>query len=272
MGIKSFFLKLFGRKKVKLGLALGCGGAKGLALIGALRAFEEEGIKFDVVTGSSIGSVVGGMYAAGISSHEMLDYLKEYDLSNPKSLIMLKLKGYTTERLLSDITGGRTFDELDIPYSAIAADLDNGEEVDIVEGSVARAMCASCAIPPVFSAVTINGRRLVDGGYVNAVPASVARSLGADVVIGINLCSDDFNTEAKAALDKSYKFNNVAFKDRVKSGRENSDYFLEPDLNGYSTYAIGSFDPMYVIGYECAKEHMPEILKLLKKKKVKVNV
>ncbi len=268
MKLREFFAKLFGRKKKKLGLALGCGGAKGLALIGVLKAFEEENIKFDVVAGSSIGSVVGGMYASGVTPGEMLDYLKEYNLSDPKSLIMLKLKGYTVEKLLSHITGGRHFDELSIPYSAVAADMNTGEEVDITDGLVARAMCASSAIPPVFSPVVIGGRSLVDGGYVNAVPASVCKKLGADVVIGVNLCSEDYNSAAKAALDKSYKQNGIALIDRVKSGRENSDFFLEPDLSGYSGFSISAFDPMYVIGYRSAKAKMPEIINMLVKKKV----
>ena len=226
MKLREFFAKLFGRKKKKLGLALGCGGAKGLALIGVLKAFEEENVKFDVVAGSSIGSVVGGMYASGVTPGEMLDYLKEYNLSDPKSLIMLKLKGYTVEKLLSHITGGRHFDELSIPYSAVA------------------------------------------GGYVNAVPASVCRKLGADVVIGVNLCSEDYNSAAKAALDKSYKQNGIALIDRVRSGRENSDFFLELDLSGYSGFSISAFDPMYVIGYRSAKAKMPEIINMLVKNKV----
>lgn len=270
MGIADFFKKFFKKKKPKLGVALGCGGAKGLALIGVMKAFEEAGITFDVAVGSSIGSVVSGMYAAGISPEEMLSYLKEYRLSDPKSLVMLKLKGYTVERLLSDITGGRSFDELKIPYSAVCADLDSGEEVDLTMGDVAKAMRASCAILPVFSPVEINGKRLIDGGYVNAVPASVARRLGADVVIGVNLCSDDFNTESKISLDKSYKVNGIKLQDRVKSGKENSDYFLKPELDSYSTYDIGAFDSMYRIGYENAKKAIPEIIEVLKKKGIKV--
>lgn len=268
MKLIDFLKNLFKRKKKTLALALGCGGAKGFAIIGVLKAFEEENIKFDIVAGSSIGSVIGGMYASGVTIGEMLDYIKEYNLTDPKSLLLLKLKGYTVEKLLSHITGGKSFDELLIPFAAVATDIKTGEEVDITDGLVARAMCASSAIPPVFSPVSICGRSLVDGGFVNAVPSSVCKKLGADVVIGVNLCSEDYNSVSKASLDKFYKQNGVKLMNTVKSGRENSDFFIEPDLHRFTGYSILNSNEMFDIGYRTAKAYMNEIVNMLIKKKV----
>ena len=92
-------------KKLKLGIALGSGGAKGMAEIGVLRAFEEENIKFDVVAGSSIGSIVGGMYARGFSTANMTSFLKELEITDPQRLIMYKLQGMTVCKLLDNMLG-----------------------------------------------------------------------------------------------------------------------------------------------------------------------
>ena len=108
--ITDFFKRIFNKTTPKkLGLALGSGGAKGMAHIGAIRAFDEEGISFDVVTGTSIGSIVGGMYAAGFSSAAMLKYVSELELLSVQTLIKMKLAGKTTEKLLDEIMGGATF-------------------------------------------------------------------------------------------------------------------------------------------------------------------
>ena len=253
----------------KLGLALGSGGAKGMAHIGILRAFEEEDINFDIVTGCSIGSIVGGLYARGFSTANMLNSLKELKLYDPQSVVYYKLQGFSVKKLLNDMLGGVDFDELILPFAAVASDIDNGEQVILNEGNVAAAMAASSAIPPVFRAVEINGKRLVDGAYFNNVPADVCKNMGAGTVIGVALSTDTpKNDKIKPALDALYRGNKIPVCDRASAGKQNSDIYLAPDLSAYTSSSYKGLDDMYEIGYEYAKTKMPEIKAFLRSKKI----
>ncbi len=257
------------KRKPKLAIALGSGGAKGMAHVGVLRAFEEEGISFDIVTGCSIGSIVGAMYARGFSTASMLAQLKESGVSEPQRLLALKLKGVTLKSLLDDMLGGAEFDELALPFAAVASDIDSGKQVILNEGNVALALAASSAIPPAFKAVTINGKRLVDGAYLNNVPADIAKKMGANFVIGVSLgANNPQNDKIKPVLDAIYKGNKIPLCDRARAGILNSDYFLAPDLTAYTSASYKGLNDMYEIGYALAKSKMPEIKQLLKKAKI----
>ena len=149
-------------KKV-LGLSLGSGGAKGVAHIGALAAFSEAGVKFDIVGGTSIGSVMAALYALGYTPREMLMIIKETGFCKTSTFLDFKFRKKSLKKFLDYAIGDRTFNDLKIPYFCVAADLYSGEQVVLTEGDLNSALAASCAIPPIFSAVEIGGRFLVDG-------------------------------------------------------------------------------------------------------------
>ena len=265
----NFLKQLFhtNKKGKKLGLALGSGGAKGMAHIGALRAFEEEGITFDVVSGCSIGSIIGGFYALGISTPSMRGLIDEVGICEPTRLIKYKLQGLTTQKLLDQMMGGADIEELNLPYGAVAVDINSGEEVWLTSGNLARACCASSAIPPFFKPVTIDNKRLVDGAFKNGVPANLAKSLGADVVIAIDLCAERPNNfDIKRVLDELYKNNKIPPCDRSSGGYDYCDFMLKPALSGYSAVGCKNLDQMEQIGYLEAKSKMPQIKAMLTKK------
>lgn len=263
---KDIFKKIFTKNKPKkLGLALGSGGALGFAHVGVLRAFEEEGISFSVVAGSSIGSIVGGFYALGFTSNGIIKYLEEARLFEPQKLIALKLAGYTTEKVLDQMTGGAMIEDLKIAYSAVAVDLYSGEEEHLKGGNLAKAMCASSAIPPFFKPVEIDGKKLVDGAFLNSVPSDVCKSLGADIVIGVNLsCNNPTNEQIVKVCDEIYKGHNIPLVNRAEKGDKHSDYLLCPNLSQFSSTDIRRRDELIQIGYECAKKAMDEIKKIIK--------
>ena len=268
--IKRFFTKLFGKKNKKLGLALGSGGAKGLFHVGALHAFEEEGITFDVVSGCSIGSIVGGMYSAGFSSASILEYLRQLDLTNVASLVIMKLSGMTVEKTLDRVMGGANIEDLSIPFGAVAVDVFEGEQVNLTSGKLSKVMCASSAIPPFFKGVQIDGRVLIDGAYLNSVPADLAKELGADFVIGINLGAETpTNEQILGALDSAYRGHGVQKCNRAEKGEQFSDYMLCPDLSNYSSTSITKMAELYELGYNYTKQVMPQIKLALKKAKIK---
>jgi len=185
------------RRKQRIGLVLGGGAARGWAHIGAIRALEEAGIKPDVVCGTSIGALVGAVYANGD-----LDWLEEWvgKLTWQTVVRLLDLRfsgGLLGGRKVIDVFAnqfnGRGIDELTLPFTAVATELDTGREVWLSDGGVVDAVRASIAIPGIFTPIWHDGVWLVDGGLSNPVPVSAARALRADCVIAVDLNHDILN-------------------------------------------------------------------------------
>ena len=144
------------KKHVRIGLALGSGALKGFAHVGALKAFDEEGITFDVVAGTSIGSIVGAMYACGYNWSEMLACVREFNVFSPSTLFSFAMKREIVTSVIDNMLGGKYFEDTDIPFAAVATDINKGEEVVMKHGSLATALSASSAFPPIFKAVERN--------------------------------------------------------------------------------------------------------------------
>jgi NTE family protein len=177
-----------GRKRV--GLALGGGGARGVAHVGVIRLLEREGIPIDCIAGTSAGSLVGAAYAAGLGAQELLDLALGLRWHHIARLAWPR-RGFVSfeklEQWLVDTLGDVTFADLRIPYAAVAADLATGEQITLRQGRLAPAVRASCSTPGIVIPVEIDGRLLSDGGVINNLPISVVRQLGADVVIAVGL-------------------------------------------------------------------------------------
>lgn len=176
----------------KIGLALGSGSARGLAHIGVLRAIEEADIEVDIVAGTSMGALVGAVYAAGMlneleavfQSFDWRKIVSFFDVVLPKSGL---LDGAKVSDLVREHVQSARMEELPKLFAAVATDIVSGEEFTMSSGDVIDAVRASISVPGVFTPVRSNGRILVDGGLVNPVPVSVARAMGADIVIAVDL-------------------------------------------------------------------------------------
>lgn len=175
-----------------IGLALGGGAARGCAHIGVLRAFQEKGITLSCVAGTSIGAMIGAVYASGGLDHlealllelDPLHLLAYFDVVFPHSGLV---DGRKVTELLREILGDRSFKDLSIPFAAVATDIRDGREVVMSSGDVIDAVRASIAVPGVFTPFMSGEAVLVDGGLVNPVPVNVVRSLGADFVVAVDL-------------------------------------------------------------------------------------
>lgn len=262
MGFFTFLKRCFSPPQIKKGIALGSGGAKGAAEIGVLRAFEEENIKFDMVAGTSIGAVIGAMLSLGFTSEDMQSALKKYRLAKKSDMIRLKTFKGGVEGVLKEIFGEKTFGDTLIPFCAVACDIASGEEVDMKVGSLAKAVVASGAIPPVFRPIRRAGRRLIDGAAVNAVPCDKAKELGADIVIGVALHNDRQNTNILKTLNMFYRGHGVKPADRMRQ-TACADYMLYIDLKWYTSADLKKMTEMENIGYSEAKKHMAEIKEVL---------
>src|SRR3981081_4862306 len=179
------------RRKPRIGLALGAGSARGWAHIGAIRALEEHGVKPDVICGTSIGALVGAVYASG-----QLDQLESWvtGLAWTKVVRLMDItwkggliRGQRLFNLFRATFQDRDISELPIPFGAIATELSSGREIWLREGKLLDVGRASIATPGLFTPVIRNGAILVDGGLVNPVPVSMCRALGADLVIAVDL-------------------------------------------------------------------------------------
>lgn len=180
--------------KLKIGLALGSGSARGWAHIGVIRALEEEGIKPDIVTGCSVGSLVAAAYAGG-QLDSLEKWVRKLSFWDVVRLLDVKMMGglIEGESLMSsfeDKIRNINIETLPLPYGAVATDLASGREVWLQKGALPDAVRASIALPGLFSPVKKGDRWLVDGGLTNPVPVSLCRAMGADVIIAINLNSD----------------------------------------------------------------------------------
>ncbi|MDY6851749.1 MAG: patatin-like phospholipase family protein [Thermodesulfobacteriota bacterium] len=179
----------------KTGLALGSGSARGWAHIGVIRALAEAGIRVDYIAGSSIGAVVGAVFASG-NTDALEDVVLQldwrqityfFDVILPKSGL---IDGKKISTFIRNHVKGINIEELSIPFCAISTDLATGDEVAIRDGDIIEAVRASISVPGIFTPVKKNGAVLVDGGLVNPVPVSVAREMGADFVIAVDLNHD----------------------------------------------------------------------------------
>ncbi|WP_169569989.1 patatin-like phospholipase family protein [Sneathiella limimaris] len=181
----------------RIGIALGSGVARGWAHIGVLRRLEKEGIKPDLICGTSIGAVVGGLYLAG-----ELEQLEEWARSLGRISLFrfldLRLRGGSLIsgrklfRLIDDAIGDTQIEDLPIPFAAITTELGTGHEIWVRKGHLGSAINASYALPGLFAPEQIDGRWLIDGALTNPVPVSVCRALGARLVIAVNLNADVF--------------------------------------------------------------------------------
>jgi NTE family protein len=177
----------------KIGLALGGGYARGLAHIGVLEVLEREGIPIDLIAGTSMGAIVGALYAAEkdatlVKKQAMqLDWVALTSLVDPALAKSGFIGGKRVTKLLRRFIGDTDFKDLQIPLACVATDIISGEEVVIEEGPVLDGVRASISIPVIFTVFKRDGRYLVDGGLVNPVPVNVARKMGADFVIAVDV-------------------------------------------------------------------------------------
>ena len=182
-------------KKKKIGLALGSGAAKGLAHIGVLKVLVANHISVDFIAGSSMGALIGALYASGLSIERMEDIACNTDWNLTAKMFTPTLpwaglvEGNRIRQFFRTLIGDKNFDDIKLPFAAVTTDVQTGEEIVIENGSLIEAVRASISIPGVFTPVRHQNRFLVDGGVVNPIPVDVVRNMGADIVIAVNVTS-----------------------------------------------------------------------------------
>lgn len=265
---------LFKGKTKKIGLALGGGGAKGFAHIGVLKAFEELGLKFDCVVGTSVGSIVGAFYCAGYNSEQISNIAfklaKKDVIVNVVPFMPSKTDGI--EALIKDNLTDINIEDLSIPFCAVSVDMKTGKEVNLNKGNLAKSVAGSCAAPLVFNPVKYGDMLLYDGGLLNNIPANVARTLGCDYVIAVDLDeSKGTGTNSTKLFDLLIASLNIMMNSNNIKGKISADVLISPKLKEYKATKLKGTQEMLEEGYNAVMQRKEDILHIFKLAHKKIN-
>jgi NTE family protein len=221
--------------KPKIALVLGGGAARGFAHVGVIRALEQEKIPIDLVVGTSVGSLIGAIYASDMSSFDLewtAFQLEKDDLFDFGVVSAVSGMGFAKGDKLEAWVKGHikttNIENMKIPFAAVATDLNWGQKVILDSGSVARAIRASAAIPGVFQPVQHQGKILVDGGVVDNIPISVAKAKGADIVIAVDISANVGNTNITNLVGVTLQATNIMFALNVEQSKKAADVLITP--------------------------------------------
>lgn len=293
-------------QRPRVGLVLGGGGAAGIAHVGVLKVLEEQGIPIDIIAGTSMGAIVGSLYASGIKAAELekivssLDWAELFDdqisrreqgfhrkdemssffdsftvgvnrtgVKLPRGAVKGHKLTFQLRRLLDHVSHINHFDELPIPFRAVATDIENGQEVVLKQGNLATAIRASMSIPALFPPVEIDGRLLVDGFVSNNIPVSVAKQMGADILIVVGL-PNEFKTkkELGSAVDVAVQSMYLMMAKSSLPQLRNiklPHVIIEPDMKGIKSLSFDRVSEAVTLGEKQARKQLPELLKLTAK-------
>jgi len=254
----------------RIGLALSGGAARGNAHVGVLRAFAENNIRIDCVAGTSAGSIVGGALAAGMPLDDIEEFGRKLRWRDIGRVTMSRLGIQSNERLEQYLRARLPvcrFEDLQMPFAAVATELKTGAAVVMRDhGDVPFAIRASCAIPGWYVPVTDeNGRQLVDGGLVAVIPSTVARSLGADIVIAVDVngAGATFIGPSSSVIGVLFQSMLVVQKTASHYQLQSSDLVIQPKVSNIRWDEIGRADELIAAGYEAALESIPRIRELI---------
>jgi NTE family protein len=250
----------------KIGLALGGGSVWGIAHIGALKALEENNITLNYISGTSIGSLIGGLYAFGVPVSKLIELAhntKWKDLCRFTLPSGGLLSNEPMELFIHKQIGHKNFSDLKIPFAAVCTDLVSGEEVIIDSGKFALAVRASTAIPGIFQPVILDERTLVDGGVVNNVPVALLKKMGANHTIAISL-SPNFNRWVpKTGLEIILKAFLIMQHKTSLHEISQADVLIDINMEGFNPIDLNQSEKLLQKGYEIGLSKINEIKNLL---------
>ncbi len=259
-----FFSKSVGPR---VGLALSGGSALGIAHIGVLRAFQESGIAIDCISGTSAGSVAAACLAFGVPVEAMLDRAKSLQwraLSKPAYSRMGWASTAGIGALIESSIGSVNIEDAKIPLAIVATDIESGKPVVFREGSLSRAVMASCCIPGYFAPVAHEGKLLVDGGVVENLPVSPLLTMGAELTIGVTLLSKRAFKKPRHVLDVMLNTMSIMTNVQTEAHGARAGIVIEPDVEDFSSGDFSRAEELVAAGYRAALAMMPTIQETLR--------
>ena len=236
----------------------------GAAHIGVLRAMDEKGVHISAISGTSVGALVAGLYAFGVSVDDIEEMALKNNWFHISSIRLSKLSLFTNEKLAAIVTkalGEVNIEDAKIPLAIIATDISTGERVVFDKGNLADAVQASTCLPGVYAPVEINGRMLVDGGLVDNVPVSVLKDLGAKFSIAIDLSTNKRYQRPENIIDVMSNAVDIAMNNAIKLQTRSADLIIAPDLTAKSRINVEEVKQLIDIGYEETSDRLQKFNK-----------
>lgn len=254
----------------KVGLALSGGAARGFAHLGVLKVFREHEIPIDFIAGTSAGSFAGGAFASGMSVENIIEVGKKISWYK-MSKLSFSAKGLISNKPIADLIHNEfphtKFEDLMIPFAAVATNLETGEEKVFKEtGDIGFAICASCAIPGIFAPlIDSDGNQFIDGGVVANVPTKAVREMGADIVIAVDVLNSGATYWGKPSTLVGILFQSTMLVIRAASSAHHyhSDVLIVPQISHLRPDEISKMDEFIKLGEEAALAQIDEIKKLI---------
>ncbi|RKY90811.1 patatin [candidate division KSB1 bacterium] len=290
--------------KIKVGLALGGGGARGLAHIGVVKVLIQAGIPIHCIAGTSMGAIVGGAFALSgdinsierrarelpqkVPEIEQLSSLKS--LSKDQRPAVKRLFGFIKEiyllnmgmrkkwlidckdvfPLLEEVLDSKSFTDLKLPFAAVATDLQTGEELVLTDGPLMPAVFASMAIPGIFEPVVKDDRLLVDGGVTSLVPVDAVKQLGANFVIAVNVEAGVFRRDFQRGIDILFQVDDIRGSELNRLKLAQADVVITPEIRHINWAQFSKVQECIHRGEEAARQKLPEIQEKLAAKRRKL--
>lgn len=256
----------------KIALVLGGGSAKGFAHVGVIRALEQEKIPIHMIVGTSVGSLIGSIYASNPDSFQLewtAFKIDRNDVLDP-SLVHSKfgpVQGVRLENFVEQAVKIKRIEDTKIPFYPIATDLNTGETIVLEKGSIAKAVRASSSIPGIFVPVTFDNRTLVDGGVTNNIACDVAKNKGADIVIAVNISRDIRETNINSLIDIVGQSAGIMMHEASKLKLKHADVVIEPNTRGVGMFDFSQKKFLMDEGIRAAKQSLPKIRELMARHK-----
>ena len=260
-------------KKIKIGLALGGGAARGFAHIGVIKALEAQGIHPEIVVGTSAGSVVGALYASGLNGFALQKTAMDMDEATISDWALPLfgsstgvLKGEALQSYVNKAVGNKPMEKLKLRFGAVATDLKNGQPILFQRGNTGQAVRASSAVPSVFQPVKIGARSFVDGGLVAPVPVRFTREMGADFIIAVNISTQTDVQATVSSLDVLMQTFTIMGQRLNHYELKDADIVIQPSLGNMGGADFAGRNRAILAGEQAAAAVMPQIKAKLKAK------
>jgi NTE family protein len=255
----------------RIALVLGGGAARGFAHVGVIRVLEQEKIPINLIVGTSVGSLIGALYASDPNSFnlEWLAFSLEKDDILDYSVIYSRMgpvQGERLEKFVQTKVKVRNIEQMKIPFYAIATDLKAGNTWVFEKGSVAKAVRASCSIPGIFQPLQMGGRMYVDGGVTDNLPVDVARAKGADIIIAVNISRNINNPQINSLIDVILQSINIMGRELVAYKCRGYDVLIEPNVGDVGLTDFSQKKRLMDAGMQAAKQALPRIRQLIAEK------
>jgi NTE family protein len=248
--------------KLKIGLALGGGAAKGFAHIGVIKMLEASGIHPDVVAGTSAGSVVGALYASGMDAFALQQTAFGLDEAKIRDVRLFSgglVQGQALQDYVNQLLHKQPIEQLKMPFAAVATELESGTRTVFVRGNTGRAVRASSSIPGVFEPVEIHGKHYVDGGVVSPIPVDAARQLGADFVIAVDISAAPDGSNPQGMMNIVGQSIDIMGRQLAAQESARADVVIRPDLRGIGRTDFEQKNQAILQGEKAALAAIPAI-------------